>query len=90
MPYKKELKLRMAKQICNILVLEDPMMDMHEAKEFCTRVPCMAGKEVFRSTKRKTNLPLGAEEESHMPNKVNFSHPRGSGRVVRTRFTTCP
>ena len=46
-PTKKELKLRLAerraKQTGNPLVLEDPMMDMPGAEEFCTRVPCMAG-----------------------------------------------
>jgi hypothetical protein len=93
-PTKKELKLRLAerraKQTGNPLVLEDPMMDMPGAEEFCTRVPCMAGEEVFGSTKRKADLPLGAEEESHRPDKVNFSHPRASSRAVRTRSTDMP
>jgi hypothetical protein len=81
-PTKKELKLRMAerraKQTGNPLVLEDPMLDMPGAEEFCTLVPRMVGEEVFGSTKRKADLPLGAKEESHQPDKVNFSHPRGS------------
>jgi hypothetical protein len=93
-PTKKELKLRLAerraKQTGNPLVLEDPMMDMPGAEGFCTRVPCMAEEEVFRSTKRKADLPLGAEEESHRPDKVNFSHPRASSRAVRTRSTDMP
>jgi hypothetical protein len=63
---------------------------MPGAEEFCTRVPCMAGEKVFGSTKRKTDLPLGAEEESHRPDKVNFSHPRGSGRAVRARSVQMP
>jgi hypothetical protein len=50
----------------------------------------MAGEEVFRFTKRKADLPLGAEEEFHRPDKVNFSHPRGSGRVVRARPMQLP
>jgi hypothetical protein len=78
-PTKKELKLRMAerraKQTGNPLVLQDPMLDM----------PGMAGEEVFGSSKRKANLPLGVEEESHRPDKVNFSHPRGSVRAVKAR-----
>jgi hypothetical protein len=86
---KKKLKLRMAerraKQTGNPLVLEDPMLDMLGAEEFGTRVPRMAGEEVFGSTKRKENLPLRAEEESHRPDKVNFSHPRGPRRAVRAR-----
>ena len=93
-PTKKEFKLRMterrAKQTDNLLVLEDPMMYMPGAEEFCTRVPRMTGEEVFGSMKRKTDLPLGAEEESHRHDKVNFSHPRGSGRAVRTLSTNMP
>jgi hypothetical protein len=50
----------------------------------------MAGEEVFGSTKQKSYLPLGAEEESHRPDKVNFSHPRGSGRVVWARPVQLP
>jgi hypothetical protein len=93
-PTKKELKLRMAerrvKQTGNPLVLEDPMLDMPGAEDFYTRVPRMAGEEVFGSSKRKADLPLGAEEESHRPDKVNFSYPRGSGRVVRARPVQMP
>jgi hypothetical protein len=76
---------RRAKQTDNPLMLEDPMLDMPGAEEFCTRVLGMAGEEVFGSSKRKADLPLGAKEESHRPDKVNFSHPRGSIRAVRTR-----
>jgi hypothetical protein len=51
---KKELKLRMAerraKQTCNPLVLEDAMLDMLGAEEFCTHEPCMIGEEVFGSS----------------------------------------
>jgi hypothetical protein len=81
---------RRAKQTCNPLVLEDPMLDMFGVEDFCTRVPCMAGEMVFGSTKRKSDLPLGAEEKSHRPDKVNFSHPRGSGRAVRVRPVQLP
>jgi hypothetical protein len=94
MPYKEELKLRMAKrrvkQTGNPSVLEDPMLDMPGAEEFCTRVPHMSGEEVFGSTKRKADLPLGAEEESHRPDKVNFSHPRGSGCAVKAHTVQMP
>ena len=81
---------RKAKQTRNPLVLEDPMMDIHGAEEFCTHVPRMAEEEVFGSTKRKADLPLRYEEESHMHDKVNFSPPCGSGRAVKTRSTNMP
>jgi hypothetical protein len=55
---------------------------MPRMAEFCTREPHFEGEEVFGSQKRKADVPLGSEHESHRPNKVNFSHPR-----VRTRST---
>ena len=64
------------KQTGSPLVLEDPMMNMPGAEEFCTHVPCMAGEEVFGSTKRKANLPLGADTSRKHGKKEpqSFSH----------------
>jgi hypothetical protein len=50
----------------------------------------MVGEKVFGSSKRKADLPLGAKEESHRPDKVTFSHPRGSGRTVMARPVQMP
>jgi hypothetical protein len=55
---------------------------MPGAKEFCTREPHFEGEEVFGSQKRKADILLGSEYESHKPDRVNFSRPR-----VRTRST---
>jgi len=55
---------------------------MPGAEEFCTREPHFEGEDVFGSQKRKAGLPLGSEEESHRPDRVNFSCPR-----MRTRST---
>lgn len=93
-PSKKELKLRnaerRAKQTVNPILLEDAMLEMPGAHEFCIRLPHMAGEEVFGSVKRKADLPIGAEEESHRPDKVKYSRPKGSGRVVRARTMPMP
>jgi hypothetical protein len=93
-PSKNELKLRnaerRAKQTGNPILLEDAMLEMPGAHEFCTRLPHMPGEEVFGSVKRKADLPIGAEEESHRPDKVNYSRPKGSGRSVRARTTAMP
>ena len=93
-PTKIELKLRMAecraKQTGNPLVLENPMMDMLGAKEFCTRMPRMAGEHLFGSMKRKANLPLGCEEESHRHDKVKFSHPVALVGLSGPVPLTCP
>jgi hypothetical protein len=55
---------------------------MPGAEEFCTREPYFEGDEVFGSQKRKADIPLGSEHESHRPDRANFSRPR-----VRTRST---
>jgi hypothetical protein len=49
----------------------------------------MAGKEVFGSQKRKTDVPLGFEGESHRPDKVNFSRPRIATRSSRANHASC-
>jgi hypothetical protein len=53
---------------------------MPGAEEFCTQEPHFEGEEVFGSQKRKADIPLGSEHESHKTDRVNFSCPR-----VRTR-----
>jgi hypothetical protein len=41
--------------------------------EFYTQEPHFEGEEVFGSQKRKADVPLGSEHESHRLDKVNFS-----------------
>ena len=52
------------------------MANLPGAELFCIREPHLAGEEVFGSQKRKVDIPLGFEGESHRPDKVNFSCPR--------------
>ena len=93
-PSKKELRLRMAernaKKWGNPTLLDKPMLDMPGADEFCTRQPIMPGAEVFGSQKRKADVLIGADEESHRPDKTNFSRPRGPRRAVRARPMQMP
>jgi hypothetical protein len=49
----------------------------------------MAGEEVFGSQKRKANIPLGFEGESHWPDKVNFSHLRIATRSSSAKHVSC-
>jgi hypothetical protein len=65
------------------------MAKLPGAKLFYTRVPHMAGKEVFGSQKRKADVPLGFEGESHRPDKVNFSRPRIATRSSRANHASC-
>jgi hypothetical protein len=85
-PGKEELMLRVAQRSAlrsgNPKALNVAMAKMPGAEEFCTREPHFEGEEVFGSQKRKADIPLGSEHESHRPDRVNFSRPR-----VRTRST---
>ena len=47
-----------------------------------SRVPHLEGEEIFGSTKRRLDVPIGDTEDSQRPDKVNFSQPR-----VRMRST---
>jgi hypothetical protein len=74
---------RSALQSGNPKALNVAMVKMPGVEEFCTREPHFEGEEVFGSQKRKADIPLGSEHESHRPDRVNFSRPR-----VRTRSST--
>jgi hypothetical protein len=56
---------------------------------FCTHALHMVGEEVFGSQKRKTDVPLGFEGESHRTDKVNFSRPRIATRSSRANHASC-
>jgi hypothetical protein len=56
---------------------------------FCTHEPHLAGQEVFGSQKRKADVPLDFEGESHRPDKVNFSHPQIATRSSRANHASC-
>jgi hypothetical protein len=59
------------------------------AEFFCTRAPHMAGEDVFGSQKRKADVPLGFEGESHRLDKVNFSRPQIATRSSRANHASC-
>ena len=83
-PGKEELLLRVAQRCAhrtgNPKVLADAISNIQGVQDFVTREPHLKGEEVFGSQKRKADMPLGCEHDSHRPDKVNFSRPR-----VRTR-----
>jgi hypothetical protein len=92
-PGKEELQLRAAqcttKQTGDPKVLNIAMAKLPRAELFCTRAPHMPGEEVFGSQKRKADVPLGFEGESHRPDKVNFSRPRIATRSSRANHASC-
>jgi hypothetical protein len=92
-PGKEELQLRaaqcIAKQTEDPKVLNVAMAKLPGVELFCTRAPHMADEEVFGSQKRKADVPLGFEGESHRPDKVNFSCPRIATRSSRANHASC-
>ena len=92
-PGKEELQLRAAQRTAERTgdpkVLNVAMATLPGAELFCTRAPHMAGEEVFGSQKRKADVPLGFEGESHRPDKVNFSRPRMATRSSRAKHASC-
>ena len=83
-PGKEELLLRVAQRCAhrtgNPKVVADAISNIQVVQDFVTREPHLEGEEVFGSQKRKADMPLGCKQDSHRPDKVNFSRPR-----VRTR-----
>ena len=71
-------------------MLQRAFLDMPGAEDFCTRKPHLEGVEVFESQKRKPDTPIGADNETHRPDTINFSYLRLGKRVTRSRATTLP
>jgi hypothetical protein len=92
-PGKEELMLRVAQHLAlqsgNPKALNVAIVKMPGAMEFCTREPHFEGEEVFGFQKRKADIPLGSEHESHRPDRVNFSHPQIRTRSIAATGTSC-
>ena len=58
--------------------------------DFYTRDPYHEGMEVFGSLKRKPDIPIKADDETHRPDIINFSRPHPLKRVTRARAATLP
>ena len=81
-PSKQELRLCPAQRSGRPEKVVEVMKNMPEAKDWCTRTPHFEGEEVFGSTVRKADLPIGSEFDSHRPDKMSFSRLK-----VQTRAT---
>ena len=78
-PNKEDLRLRLAQRNANISgdprKLHAALQEMPGASTFCTREPHLEGEEVFLSMKRKADVPIGSEFDSHRPDKISMSRP---------------
>jgi hypothetical protein len=78
-PSKEELKLgctqRRAQRTGDPAVLQIFFFNMPGRDEFCICSPHLEGAKVFGSQKRKPDNPIGAKDETHHPDTVNFFRP---------------
>ena len=92
-PGKEELQLCAthwrAERTGDPKVFNVAIANLRGAGVFCTREPHLAGEEVFGSQKRKADIPLGFEGESHRLDKVNFSRPQIATRSTRANHASC-
>jgi hypothetical protein len=84
-PSKSELRLRAARRSRDPAKIATALSMMPGAEELCTRIPHLEREEVFGSTKRKLDLPIGSEGDSHRPDKLNYSQPRVQTRSTKAR-----
>jgi hypothetical protein len=87
-PSKQELKLRAARRSGDPKKIEEALNQLPGVEVATTRIPHLEGEEIFGSTKRKLDLPLGDDGDSHRLDKVNFSQPRvqTKSRTTHTEF----
>ena len=88
---RKELKLRSvqhrAQRTGDQGVIQSTLLGIPRVDEFFIHDPHHEGAEVFGSQKWKLDISIGADEDSHRPNTVNFSRPRPPKRVMRSHAT---
>ena len=74
-PNQASLKLKVAAHTGDPKLLVVAMRSYPGAEDLNTRNCALKGSELFGSTKRKLDLPLGSEYDSHHLDKVNYSIP---------------
>ena len=74
-PDKTELRLRAASRSGNPLKIAEVVGSCTSGTALHSKNSHLEGEEHFRSMKRKHRIPFGSENESHHPDKVNFSFP---------------
>ena len=76
------LKLKAVARRGDSKMLADAMKSYPGVEDANTRDCALEGSKLFGSTKRKFNLPPGANCDFHQPDKVNYSIPRPNTRQL--------
>ena len=77
------LKLKATTMCGDPKILVEAMKSYPGAEDLNTRNCALEGSEFFGSTKRRLNLTLGADCDSHRFDKVNYSFPWPNTRAKR-------
>ena len=93
-PSREELKLRSAQRQVQCSgdpgITQSALLGMPGVDDFCTQNPHHEGVKVFGSQKRKPDIPIGANNETHRLDTINFSWPHPLKRVTKARAATLP
>ena len=91
-PSREELNLRSAQRRAHRIgdpgITQSALLGMPGADDFCIRDPHHEGAEVFGSQKRKPDISIGVDDETHRPNTISFSRSHPLKRVTRARAAT--
>jgi hypothetical protein len=74
-PSMQELKLKAARCSGDPEKIAEPFSQLPGVEVATTQILHLEGEEIFGSTKRKLDLLLGDDGDSHRPDKINFSQP---------------
>jgi hypothetical protein len=66
------------------MLLNDPMEKMLRIAKFCTHVLYLESEIVYGSQKRKLDMQIGDEQESHRLDQVTFTCPQVETRSSQT------
>ncbi len=80
---RNELLLRRAQRSSDLARLVVAMANYRSKSSFTNHLPHLKGEEVFGSTKQLAICPFNANNDSHLPNLVNFLHPWVTILVVK-------
>ena len=75
-PSKSELQLRLVSRIGNSRRVVKLLDNIAAKVGLDTRVPHLEGETIFGSTKRKLDLPLGDDNDSHRHDQINYLVPK--------------
>jgi hypothetical protein len=75
-PSRQELKLKAARRSGDPKKIVEALSQLLGVEGSTNQMSHLKGEEIFGSTKRKLDLPLGDDGDYHQLDKINFSQPQ--------------